>query len=43
MLSAIMDSGTLNCDVRKFVLVTELQHLVLPALSRMNLLNHWQL
>lgn len=43
MLPAIMDSGMLNCDVRKFILVTELQHLVLPALSRINLLNHRQL
>lgn len=43
MLPAITDSGMLSCDIRKFILVTELQHLLLPALSRINLLNHRQL
>lgn len=42
MLPTIMDSGILKCDVRKFTLVTKLQHLVLPALSKINLLNHRQ-
>lgn len=44
MLPAIMDySGMLNYDVRKLILVTELQYLVLPALSGINLLNRRQL
>lgn len=34
MLPAIINSGTLNCDVRKFILVTELQRLVSTVQSQ---------